>query len=171
MPLPSRNLKAAIKENFTSKTGGAGITGRRQGSKSAETKWRKITKFSRGNGPNCFETGTRTYLSFANEVDGGLVLGLSLLGPLDSSFVSVSIAIKIATHHLWRESPGEQNLLRCEGQGFRRSQGIQLRWKPHVTQPLVSRPWPPALEGEPLTRHTHRYGPPMEQSAHRICKY
>lgn len=42
-------------------------------------------------------------------------------GPLDSSFVTVSIATKLVTHYSWKDAPRELNLLRCGGGGLRRS--------------------------------------------------
>lgn len=47
--------------------------------------------------------------------------------PLDFPFVSASIA-----ETLLERSPGERNLLRCEGQGFRRSQEDSTRVEPHM---------------------------------------
>ena len=52
--------------------------------------------------------------------------------PLKSSFASVSIAIKIVTHHLWREALENETYWGVKDRDSGEARGIQLRWKPHV---------------------------------------
>ena len=52
--------------------------------------------------------------------------------PLKSSFVSVSIAIKIVTHHLWREALENETYWGVKDRDSGEARGIQLIWKPPV---------------------------------------
>ena len=115
-----------------------------------------------------------THLSFAKWGRGWADAWTTITArPLDSSFVSSSIAIKLVTHHFWREALENETYWGVKDRDSGEARRIQLGGNHTCSQlrPLVSRPWPRAPGWEPLSRHTHRYGPPMAQSAHRICKY
>lgn len=127
-----------------------------------------------GHFPGIFVTDVLSHLSFAKcsrEWVGGWPINTA--GPLDSYFGSVSIAIKLVTAigkapwnvkptEVWKKGTQEKPAeLDSDEHGLFSQLG-----------PAVNRPWPPAQEemNRPLI-HTHRYCPPVAQSAYSIGKY
>lgn len=74
-----------------------------------------------------WDRGTELISHLQNEETVGYAWTTITARPLDS-FICLSFhSNKDSYSSPLERSPGEQNLLRCEGQGFRRSQGIQLQ--------------------------------------------
>lgn len=87
----------------------------------------------RGNDPNCFETeGLNSSLICKMRQRVGWCLDHNHCQAPGFLICLIFHSNKASYSSLLERSPGERNLLRCEGQGFRRSQEDSTRGKPHM---------------------------------------